>query len=106
MDFEPVINSVLATLRLSLLAINHSLRFSKSEFTATLRSVIEFAEAVKFLSSANNRGFVLLRQRRRSLMYNKKSNGPKIEPCGTPHLIRRSDEKEFLIWHFCFRFVR
>ena len=26
-------------------------------------------------------------------MYNKKSNGPKIEPCGTPHLIRRSDEK-------------
>ena len=28
-------------------------------------------------------------------MYNKKSNGPKIEPCGTPHLIRRSDEKTF-----------
>ena len=39
-------------------------------------------------------------------MYNKKSNGPKIEPCGTPHLIRRSDEKEFLIWHFCFQIVR
>ena len=31
MDFEPInINSVLATLRLSLLAINHFLRFSKS----------------------------------------------------------------------------
>ena len=63
MDFEPIIiNSVLATLRLSLLAINHFLRFSKSEFTAASRSVTEFAEAVKFVSSANNRGFVLLRQ--------------------------------------------
>ena len=63
MDFEPVnINSVLATLRLSLLAINHFLRFSKSEFTAGSRSVIKFAEAVKFVSSANNRGFVFLRQ--------------------------------------------
>ena len=63
MDFEPInINSVLATLRLSLSAINHFLRFSKSEFTAASSSVIEFAEAVKFVSSANNRGFVLLRQ--------------------------------------------
>ena len=33
-------------------------------------------------------------------MYNKKNNGPKIEPCGAPHLIRHSDEKEFFIWHF------
>ena len=29
-------------------------------------------------------------------MYNKKNNGPKIEPCGTPHLIMRSDEKGVL----------
>ena len=36
-------------------------------------------------------------------MYNKKSNDLKIEPCGSPNLIRRSDKKEFLIWHFCFR---
>ena len=50
-DFEPInINSVLATLMLSLLAIKHFLRFSKSEFTAASRSVIEFAEAIKFVS--------------------------------------------------------
>ena len=42
MDFEPInINSVLATLTLSLLAINHFLTFSKSEFAAASRSVTE-----------------------------------------------------------------
>ena len=82
MDFEPInINSVLATLTLSLLAINHRIS----------------AEAVKFVSSANNRSFALLRKRGRSLVYSKKSNSPKIEPCGTPHLIRRSDENQFPI---------
>ena len=61
--FERInINSVFATLRLSLLAINHFLRFSKSEFAAASRSVKEFAEAVRFVSSANIRGFVLFRQ--------------------------------------------
>jgi hypothetical protein len=28
-------------------------------------------------------------------MYSKKNNGPNIEPCGTPHFIKRSDENEF-----------
>ena len=90
---EPInINSVLATLRLSLFAINHFLRFSKSELTAVSRSVIEFAEAVKFVSSANNRGFALFRRQcGKSLMSNKKNNGPNIEPCGTPHFIKRSN---------------
>jgi hypothetical protein len=74
------------------LAINHFLKFSKSEFTAVFRSVIEFAEAVKFVSSANNRCFVLFRQRGKSLMYNKRNNDPNIELCGTPHFIKRSDE--------------
>ena len=30
-------------------------------------------------------------------MYSKKNSGPKIEPCDTPHVISRSDEKEFCI---------
>ena len=75
--FEPInINSVLATFRLSLLAINHFLRFSKSEFTAVSRSVIESPEAVRFVSSANNRGLVLFRHRGKSFIYNKKNSGP------------------------------
>ena len=40
------------------------------------------------------------------MMYNKKSSDPEIEPCCTPYLIKCSDEKEFLIWHFGFRLVR
>ena len=99
-------NSVLATLRLSLLAIKHFLRFSKSEFTTAFKSIIEFDEAVRFVSSANNRGLVLFGQLGKSLMNNKKSNGPKIEPCSTPYLIKRSEEKEFFIWHFWIWFVR
>jgi hypothetical protein len=52
------------------------------------------------VSSANNRGFVFDRHWGKSLMYNKKNNGPKIEPCGTPHLITFSDDKNPFIWHF------
>jgi hypothetical protein len=63
-------------------------------------------EAVKFVSPANNRGFVLFRQCGKSLMYNKKNNGLNIELCGTPHFIKRSDENKFFIWHIWFRFVR
>ena len=49
MGFEPInINSVLAALRLNLLAINYFIRFPKSEFTAASSSVIEFAEALRF----------------------------------------------------------
>ena len=61
--FEPIgTNSVFAPLRLSLLAISHFLRFSKSEFTAASRSVTETLEAVRFVSSANNRGFLKKKQ--------------------------------------------
>jgi hypothetical protein len=52
------------------------------------------------VSSANSRGLVLLRHSGKSLMYNRNSNGPKIEPWGTPHLINCSDETDLFIWHF------
>ena len=78
---------------LSLLAINQFLRFSRSEFTAFSISVMEGPEAVRFVSSANSQGLVLFRHSGKSLMY-KHSNGPKIEPCGTPHLIKCSEETE------------
>jgi hypothetical protein len=48
----------------------------------------------------------LFRQCGKSLIYNKKNNGPNIEPFGTPHFIKRSDENEFFIGHFSFPFVR
>ena len=95
---EPVnINSVLVTFKLSLFAINQFLGFCKSEFTAFSISVIEGPEAVRFVSSANSRGLVLLRHSCKSLIYNKESNGPKIERCGTPHLIKCSEETKLFI---------
>ena len=33
-------------------------------------------------------------------MYNIKNSGPKIEPCGMPHLIIFFDERYPFIWHF------
>ena len=63
------------------------LRFSKSEFAA-----ISISDAVRFVSSANRRGLVFLRHLGKSFIFNKNSNGPKIEPCGTPHSIKRSDD--------------
>ena len=35
---------------------------------------------MRFVSSANSRGLVLFRHSGKSLIYNKKSNGPKMEP--------------------------
>ena len=71
-------NSVLATFRLSLFATSHFLRFSKSEFTATSRSVREFPEAVRFVSSANKHGLVLFRHCGKSFIYSKNNSGPKM----------------------------
>ena len=60
---EPIIiNSVFATFRLSLLAISHFRRFSRSEFIAILTSLIDSPVAVKFVSSANSWGLVLFKQ--------------------------------------------
>ena len=55
------------------------------------RSVFRFSAAViglstiikRLVSSANSRMFEPI-SATMSLMYNKKSNGPKIDPCGTP----------------------
>ena len=40
-----------------------------------------------FVSSANMEAWVCLRQFGRSLMYNVKSNGPKLDSRGIPHVI-------------------
>ena len=66
-------------------------------FTAFSVSAMEQPEAVRFVSSVNSQGLALFRHSGKSLIYNKKSNGSNIEPCGTPHLIKCSDETKFSI---------
>jgi hypothetical protein len=101
------INSVLNTFRLSLLTINHFLRFSKSEFTAVSRSEIKSPQAVRLMSSANNRGFVLYRHWGKSL-YNRNvfsferachTNGGAIIRASAFHLwVRGFDSRYGLMW--------
>ena len=67
-------------------------RFSKSEFTAFSTSSIQLPDEVIFVSSANIRGLVEFKHEGRSLIYNKNKSGPRIEPCGTPHVILLSFE--------------
>ena len=98
---EPIgINSVLATLRLSLFATNHFLRFSKSEFTAAWRSCIESPEAVIFVLSPHKQGFLFFKTNcklcGKSFIHSKKDSDPKTEHWGRPHVNNRLDKKKFL----------
>ena len=73
--------------RLGLFAMSHLQRFSKPKFTAFSTSSIQLPDEVIFVSSANIRGLVEFKHEGRSLIYNKNKSGPRIEPCGTPHVI-------------------
>ena len=64
-----------------------------SEVTASLRSAIVFADKVILVSSADILGAASRRQLGRSLMYNKKSKGPRILPCGTPQVTVLADDR-------------
>ena len=89
------------------LKLRHFRRFFKSEFTALLQpqGQSELPGVVRFVST-NKYGFVLFRNCGESFIYSKKNDDPKMEPCGTPQVINRSDVKGFCICRFCFQFVR
>ena len=53
-----------------------------------------------FESSAYRRNFRVILSIGRSLLYNKKMIGPKIEPCGTPQLIFYNEDVESFIERF------
>ena len=40
----------------------------------------------------------------KSLIYSKNSNGPTIDPCGTPKLLVNKEEVFSLIYTYCFLF--
>ena len=78
-----IISSVLVTFELNLLALSQQVRLLSSEVTASLRSTTVFANKVILVSSANILGAASCRQLGRSLIYIKKSKGPRMQPCGT-----------------------
>ena len=73
-----IISSVLATFKLNLMAHSQQVRLLSSEVTASLRSATVFADKVILVSSANILGVATRRQLGRSLMYIKKSKGPRM----------------------------
>ena len=77
-----------------------------SEVTASLRLAIVFADKVILVSSANIIGTASCRQLGRSLIYIKKSKGPRKLPCGTPQVTVLADDRLPLTFHLWVRSLR
>ena len=93
-----IISSVLATFKLNLLALNQQVRL--------LSSATVFADKVILVSSANILGAAFRRQLGRSLIYIKKSKGPRILPCGTPQVTVLAVDRLPLTLHLWVRLLR
>ena len=57
------------------------------------------------MSSANRKNFKVLEEIFMSLIYRRKSIGPNILPCGTPHVMNFSSERMLPTFTTCLRFV-
>ena len=99
MDF--VLSSPKCTL--SLLSTNQSTKVEKSLFQCSSIVFIFLCWKTRLVSLAYNKSS-LSTAYGMSLMYFKKSSGPKIEPCGTPHITDALSEFAFsmLIINFLF----
>ena len=81
------INSVFFALRVNLFVSSQEFTLCKSLLILFSISGNEEPKVDIFVSSANMEAWVCLRQFGRSLIYNVKSNGRKLDPCGIPHAI-------------------
>ena len=77
---------VLGTLSESLLQSSQSTILSNSPFIILIRWLALRPLKKTLVSSANNMGYKIVDTLAISLIYNKNNNGPRIEPCGTPHV--------------------
>ena len=75
---------VLDTFRASLLTFNQVTNFLSSIFTVFCSITRSLDSKNMLVSSAKRKNFNFLDMLGKSFMYNKKSKGPKTEPCGTP----------------------
>ena len=67
---------------------------------------MSFPEIKRFVSSAKKIVDRSLVQLARSLMYIRKSKGPRTDPCGTPHVIGITADLTWLYLTICLLFVR
>ena len=87
---------VLSILSVSLFTISHCVNLGISSFINSISLRESLLEKKRFGSSANRMSLASDDTLQISLIYIKKSKGPKIEPWGTPQVICSRDETELL----------
>ena len=97
---------VFLTLRLSLFSVNHSAAYDKSLFTLSFNESLHFSLNNSVVSSANIMASENLRHFLKSLIYSKNSNGPRVEPWGTPQRTVSNWDISPLTTVNCWRSVR
>ena len=88
------------------LALNHSEIIWSSSFICLSRTSKDLPVINRFVSSANMMVWRSGDAKLRSLMYKRNSNGPRIEPCGTPQVIRSQFDSLRPIITYCRLFVK
>ena len=98
---DPInICSGLVLCKLSLFASNRLFIFDNSVFVALTISFSDFPVVVRLVSSA----YILAVEVRKlfgiSFIYIMNSKGPRMDPCGTPHIKVLGEDSSPLTWHF------
>ena len=94
--------SVFLIFNVSLFDINHLSTFSRSVLSFCSIYTDESLWQEIFVSSANIEAFVDVKQFSKSLIYTRKSNGPRFDPCGTLQVIDAVFNISLLILQTCF----
>ena len=104
---EPIIiNSVFVSFSVSLFAVSHSLTFKRSWLSFDSISSTVGALMERVVSCANNLALVVWRHLGKSLIYKRNKNGPRLDPCGTPHLSSFTSDCLPLIEQICFLLLK
>ena len=105
-DFLNIMKWVFLRLRDNLLILSQSTTFTISAFIFITKSSW-FLPVINMLeSSANKSEYMTSDALARSLMYNRNNNGPSIDPCGTPHVIRCLEDNSSLYTTYCYLLLR
>ena len=88
-----------------MLTFNHVSTFSNSELTLLIRAIKFSSDRSSAVSSAKSR-VSKFDAFGRSLTCVENNNGPKVEPCGTPHAILFCSEETLLTLTTCFLLVK
>ena len=105
-DFLNIMKCVFLRLRDNLLILSQSTTFTISVFIFITKSSEFFPEINILESSANKSENITSDALARSLIYSKNNNGPSIDPCGTPLVIRCFEDNVSLYTTYCSLLLR